>query len=99
MERLFGSISRARILDLLISHAGRSFYQREVRYETGLFLNPFLKSVGSQIEIIPFRRKKEINFDGILNKGSKIKGFKDSRAINNCSRSAERIVKGVRREE
>ena len=35
---LFGSISRARILELLVSQAGRVFYQREIMYATGLAL-------------------------------------------------------------
>ena len=34
--KLFGSTSRARILDFLCRHSGRSFYQRKVMYETGL---------------------------------------------------------------
>jgi len=38
--KLFGSVSRARILYLLVAHAGRSFYQREIMYETGLSLRP-----------------------------------------------------------
>jgi hypothetical protein len=31
LSRLFGSVSRARILELLVSQAGRAFYQREIR--------------------------------------------------------------------
>jgi predicted DNA-binding transcriptional regulator len=38
--KLFGSVSRARILSLLVAHAGRSFYQREIMYETDLSLRP-----------------------------------------------------------
>jgi predicted transcriptional regulator len=38
--KLFGSISRARILALLISRAGRQLYQREIMYEVGLPLQP-----------------------------------------------------------
>jgi predicted DNA-binding transcriptional regulator len=38
--KLFGSISRARILTFLLAHAGQSFYQREIMYETGLSLRP-----------------------------------------------------------
>jgi predicted transcriptional regulator len=40
LSRLFGSVSRARILELLLSHSGRAFYQREIMYETGLSLQP-----------------------------------------------------------
>jgi predicted transcriptional regulator len=38
LVKLFGSVSRARILSLLYAYEGRSFYQREVMYETGLAL-------------------------------------------------------------
>ena len=34
--KLFGSVSRARILSFLYAFAGQSFYQREIMYETGL---------------------------------------------------------------
>jgi hypothetical protein len=40
LTRLFGSVSRARILQFLLSHAGRAFYQREIMFETGLTLHP-----------------------------------------------------------
>ena len=40
LTRLFGSASRARILQFLLSHAGRAFYQREIMFETGLTLHP-----------------------------------------------------------
>src|SRR5512136_3113612 len=36
--KLFGSISRPRILSLLLGHPERTFYQREIMYETGLSL-------------------------------------------------------------
>ncbi len=38
MIKLFGSTSRPRILGLLLSHPQRTFYQREIMYETGLSL-------------------------------------------------------------
>ena len=38
MVRLFGSISRPRILTLLLSRPQQTFYQREIMYETGLSL-------------------------------------------------------------
>ena len=40
LTRLFGSESRARILEFLLSHPGRAFYQREIMFETGLTLHP-----------------------------------------------------------
>ena len=36
--RLFGSTSRPRILNLLLSRPRQAFYQREIMYETGLSL-------------------------------------------------------------
>jgi predicted transcriptional regulator len=38
--RLFGSISRARILALLIDQQGQQLYQREIMYEIGFPLQP-----------------------------------------------------------
>jgi predicted transcriptional regulator len=38
LVKLFGSTSRPRILSILINHPHRSFYQREMMYETGLSL-------------------------------------------------------------
>jgi predicted transcriptional regulator len=38
MVRLFGSISRPRILSLLLSRPQQAFYGREIMYETGLSL-------------------------------------------------------------
>jgi predicted transcriptional regulator len=38
LVKLFGSVSRARILRFLYAFAGHSFYQREIMYETGLAL-------------------------------------------------------------
>jgi len=40
LARLFGSVARTRILELLVSQAGKAFYQREIMYETGLSLQP-----------------------------------------------------------
>ena len=38
MVKLFGSTSRPRILNLLLSRSEEAFYQREIMYETGLSL-------------------------------------------------------------
>jgi predicted transcriptional regulator len=38
LTKLFGSTSRARILTILLENIGRSFYQREIMYETVLSL-------------------------------------------------------------
>ena len=38
LVRLFGSVSRARILNFLYAFEGQSFYQRQIMYRTGLAL-------------------------------------------------------------
>jgi predicted transcriptional regulator len=38
MAKLFGSTSRPRILNLLVSRPEQALYQREIMYETGLSL-------------------------------------------------------------
>ena len=38
LVRLFGSVSRARVLSFLYAFPGQSFYQREILSETGLTL-------------------------------------------------------------
>jgi predicted transcriptional regulator len=40
LVKLFGSISRERILALLISRQGQQLYQREIMYEIGFPLQP-----------------------------------------------------------
>jgi hypothetical protein len=40
LAKLFGSVSRARIIGFLVSQVGRALYQREIMYETGLSLHP-----------------------------------------------------------
>jgi len=49
LTKLFGSGSRARILELLLSDPGRTFYQREIMFEAGLSLQP------AQRELAPLR--------------------------------------------
>jgi len=49
--RLFGSVSRARILALLICKPGRELYQREIMYETGLALQPVQRELANLVEL------------------------------------------------
>ena len=60
IAKLFGSISRARIIELLVSHAGRAFYQREIMFETGLSLHPTQRELENLVglEIV---KKRETN--------------------------------------
>lgn len=51
LSKLLGSISRARILELLISHTGRAFYQREIMFEAGLSLQPTQRELGNLVEL------------------------------------------------
>jgi predicted DNA-binding transcriptional regulator len=49
--KLFGSVSRARILELLLSNSGRTFYQREIMFETGLSLQPTRRELANLLDL------------------------------------------------
>jgi len=51
LVKLFGSISRARILELLLSNFGRTFYQREIMFETALSLQPTQRELANLLEL------------------------------------------------
>jgi len=51
LTRLFGSDSRVRILSLLLSNAGRAFYQREIMYETGMSLHPTQRELNNLLTL------------------------------------------------
>ena len=51
LRKLFGSLSRARILVLLFAHLGRKFYQREIMYETGLALQPVQRELTNLVRL------------------------------------------------
>ena len=51
MVRLFGSTSRPRILDLLLSRSQQAFYQREIMYETGLSLQTVQRELENLIRL------------------------------------------------
>ena len=51
LARLFGSTSRPRILSLLLSHAQQTFYQREIKYETGLSLQTAQRELDNLIRL------------------------------------------------
>lgn len=61
LDKLFGSVSRARIIELLVSHAGRAFYQREIMFETGLSLHPAQRELENlvDLEIVKKREAKD----------------------------------------
>jgi hypothetical protein len=51
LAKLFGSVSRARIIQLLVSQVGRAFYQREIMFETGLSLHPTQRELQNLIDL------------------------------------------------
>ncbi len=58
LARLFGSVSRGRILELLISQVGRAFYQREIMYETGLSLQPTQRELKNLFDLGIIKRRE-----------------------------------------
>jgi len=51
LTKLFGSGARARILELLLSSSGRTFYQREIMLETGLSLQPAQRELKNLLDL------------------------------------------------
>jgi predicted transcriptional regulator len=51
LVKLFGSTSRARILDFLCSHSAESYYQWEIMHETGLSLQAVQRELGILAEL------------------------------------------------
>jgi predicted transcriptional regulator len=49
--KLFGSISRARILALLIGRPGRQLYQREIMFEIGFPLQPVQRELQNLVDL------------------------------------------------
>jgi len=73
LVKLFGSISRARILSFLYAFEGQSFYQREIMYETGLTLRAVQRELANlaSLGLVKFQRTRnkvyyEINRDSPL---------------------------------
>ncbi|MDP2969615.1 MAG: winged helix-turn-helix domain-containing protein [Deltaproteobacteria bacterium] len=51
LNKLFGSISRTRVLCFLFGFFGQSFYQREIMYETGLSLRPVQRELNNLVHL------------------------------------------------
>jgi len=49
--KLFGSVSRARILALLVSRPGQQLYQREIMYEIGFPLQPVQRELKNLVDL------------------------------------------------
>ena len=61
LSKLFGSVSRARILEFLVSQAGRAFYQREIMYETGLSLQPTQRELKNLFALGIIKRRETLD--------------------------------------
>jgi len=61
LTRLFGSVSRARILEFLLSHAGRTFYQREIMFETGLTLHPAQRELKNLYDLGIIKKRETLD--------------------------------------
>jgi predicted transcriptional regulator len=61
LVKLFGSVSRARILMLLNAVPGQSFYQREIMYETGLTLRAVQRELANLAALGIVKRQKTLN--------------------------------------
>jgi len=59
--KLFGSISRARILSLLISRAGQQLYQREIMYEIGFPLQPVQRELQNLLDLGIVKKVSTLN--------------------------------------
>ena len=59
--KLFGSVSRARILVLLFAQMDRRFYQREIMCETGLSLQPVQKELANLVDLGIIRKQETPN--------------------------------------
>ena len=58
LTKLFGSVSRARIIELLVSQPGTAFYQRKIMYETGLSLHPTQRELENLLDLEIIKKKE-----------------------------------------
>jgi predicted transcriptional regulator len=61
LVKLFGSLSRARILSFLLANSGMNFYQREIMFETGLSLQPAQRELRNLVDLGIFNKKQTHN--------------------------------------
>ena len=61
LVRLFGSVSRARILALLISRPGQQLYQREIMYQIGAPLQPVQRELQNLLDIGIIKKVNTLN--------------------------------------
>jgi len=61
LVRLFGSVSRARVLRFLYAFPGQSFYQREILPETGLTLLAVQRELDNLVALGIVKRQETVN--------------------------------------
>jgi len=61
LVRLFGSVSRARVLSFLYAFPGQSFYQRQILFETGLTLLAVQRELGNLVALGIVKRQETVN--------------------------------------
>ncbi len=61
LTKLFGSVSRARILCFLHTFPGESFYQRQIMFETGLSLRPVQRELNNLLKLGVLKKQKTQN--------------------------------------
>ena len=61
LVKLFGSVSRTRILLFFFANMGHKFYQREVMYETGLALQPVQRELANLVELAIVKKQETRN--------------------------------------
>jgi predicted transcriptional regulator len=86
LVKLFGSTSRPRILVFLYANAGRTFYQREIMFETGLSLQTAQRELSNLVDL-GIIKKQETNNKVYYQVNSASPFFKPLREI--CSLSSE----------
>lgn len=58
LAKFFGSVAIAIIIELLVLHAGSSFYHREIMYETGLSLHPTQRELENLIDLGVIKKRE-----------------------------------------
>jgi hypothetical protein len=61
LTKLFGSVSRGKILGFLYAFLGQTFYQREIMFETGLSLYAVQSELGNLVALGIVRTERTLN--------------------------------------
>lgn len=93
LSKLFGSASRASILNVLFCHSERTFYQREIMFETGLSLRPVQRELANLVEL-GIIKKQEANNRVYYQINTASPFFKPLSEI--CGLAQEEVGQGVR---